>query len=76
MKPFKALLLLLPVLVLIGCASRNEAYGDCCSQRETVFVDKPVGECTRAVQRVVQTSPCAACERFPVAARFDGECVR
>ena len=56
-----------------GCATQKPV-DECCSKPEIVYVDKDVSECTRAVQRVVQTSPCAVCERFPVNARLTSEC--
>ncbi|MBS1228398.1 MAG: hypothetical protein H6R17_1675 [Proteobacteria bacterium] len=69
----RACLLAAMLLAIAGCASAPQA--DCCSGvPEVIYVDKSVAECTRSVQRVTQTNPCASCERFPVSARFDGGC--
>lgn len=61
-------------VLLAGCATQR--VEDCCSnaRREVVYVDKAVSECTRSVQRITQTSPCAVCERFPVTARLEDGC--
>ena len=70
----KACLLSAMLLAIAGCASAPPPAGDCCSAPEVIYVDKSVAECTRSVQRVTQTNPCASCERFPVSARLDGNC--
>lgn len=82
---FKAVCILsLVMLTVFGCASQAKtapapaAVSECCSaqQPEIVYVDRAVSECTRSVQRVTQTSPCATCERFPVSARVEGGCAK
>lgn len=72
MKKKTAFLLALIALASAGCVSPPPT--DCCSAPEVIYVDKAVAECTRSVQRVTQTNPCASCERFPVSARLDGNC--
>lgn len=69
-----ACLLSLIALVCAGCVSAPPPQTDCCSTPEVIYVDRAVAECTRSVQRVTQTNPCATCERFPVSARLDGSC--
>ena len=70
-----ACLLSLIALACAGCVSAPPPQADCCSSApEVIYVDKAVAECTRSVQRVTQTNPCASCERFPVSARLDGNC--
>lgn len=54
--------------MLSGCAS-------CCAPMEVAYVDKPVMECTRAVQQVEQVSPCSRCSSFPVMARAATPCM-
>ena len=72
----KTCLLSLIALALTGCAATPPPpAADCCGNApEVIYVDKAVAECTRSVQRVTQTNPCASCERFPVSARLDGNC--
>ena len=71
----KTSLLALIALALTGCVETPPPPADCCSSApEVIHVDKAVAECTRSVQRVTQTNPCASCERFPVSARLDGNC--
>ena len=71
----KTSLLALIALTLTGCVATPPPQADCCSSApEVIYVDKAVAECTRSVQRVTQTNPCASCERFPVSARLDGNC--
>jgi hypothetical protein len=71
----KACILSIMALAIAGCASAPLPQADCCnSAPEVIYVDKSVAECTRSVQRVTQTNPCASCERFPVSARLDGGC--
>lgn len=69
-----ASLVSLIALACAGCVSPPPAQPECCSAPEVIYVDRAVAECTRSVQRVTQTNPCASCERFPVAARLDGNC--
>lgn len=73
MKKKTAYLLSLIALASAGCVS-PPPQPECCSAPEVIYVDKAVAECTRSVQRVTQTNPCASCERFPVSARLDGNC--
>ena len=73
MKKKTTFLLALIALASAGCVSPPPPT-DCCSAPEVIYVDKAVAECTRSVQRVTQTNPCASCERFPVSARLDGNC--
>jgi len=71
----KACLLSTMLLAIAGCVSAPPPQTDCCSSApEVIYVDKSIAECTRSVQRVTQTNPCASCERFPVSARLDGDC--
>ena len=75
MKNKATCLLSLIALAIAGCAATPPPPADCCSSApEVIYVDKAVAECTRSVQRVTQTNPCASCERFPVSARLDGNC--
>jgi len=73
MKSFAACFMAVTMLALNGCATNGD---DCCGKPEIVYVDKAVPECTRAVQRVTQVSPCSSCDRFPVIARLDGGCIK
>jgi hypothetical protein len=78
MKKRAVTLLAMVMLSAYGCATqtKNNPVSECCNaqQPEIVYVDRAVAECTRSVQRVTQTSPCASCERFPVSARVEGGC--
>lgn len=83
MKRKAVCLLALVVMTAFGCANqpsaqpKNNPVNECCNaQPEIIYVDRAVAECTRSVQRVTQTSPCATCERFPVSARVEGGCVK
>lgn len=68
MKKISLIAAMAAVAMLSGCAS-------CCAPMEVAYVDKPIMECTRAVQRVEQVSPCARCSNFPVMARAATPCM-
>lgn len=74
----QSLLAFLAALALGGCATPPPAppAEDCCGPKEIVYIDKPITECTRAVQKVTQVNPCAACSNFELTARAGNGCAR
>lgn len=63
-------------LALSACAASKPQpiAEDCCNNKEIIYVDKPKAECTRAVQKVTQVAPCAACSNFQLSARAESIC--
>ncbi|HEY3431922.1 MAG TPA: hypothetical protein VGK09_05180 [Rhodocyclaceae bacterium] len=58
------------------CCIGGGADCDCDLEKDKqiVYVDKPIEECTRSVRTVKQVDTCPTCSPFPVAVRERGSC--
>lgn len=72
----KSLFAILAAALASACATTTPQPEACCNAKEIVYIDKAVSECTRAVQRITQVSPCETCSYFQLSARAGSSCAQ